>query len=149
MDDMLVSCAELAGRPAMPKGSRRYGLAALRGFLAARRKQARFRFDLKRMATDNPYLICYSKQSAEAANTVLTVVNLDPFHVQSGWVDLNLSELGLNDHESFQVHDQLTDQRYLWQGPRNYVELSPAAIPAHIFRVLRKIRSEKDFDYYL
>lgn len=99
--------------------------------------------------TDNPYLICYSKQSVEAANTVLTVVNLDPFHVQSGWVDLNLSELGLNDHESFQVHDQLTDQRYLWQGPRNYVELSPAAIPAHIFRVLRKIRSEKDFDYYL
>lgn len=57
MDDMLVSCAELTGRPAMPKGSRRYGLAALRGFLAARRKQARFRFDLKRMATDNPYLI--------------------------------------------------------------------------------------------
>jgi starch synthase (maltosyl-transferring) len=36
----------------------------------------------------------------------------------------------------------------LWQGARNYIELDPGKIPAHIFRVLRKVRSEKDFDYY-
>lgn len=57
MNDMLVSCAELAARPAMSKEPWRYSLAALRGLLAARRKQARFRFDLKRMATDSPHLI--------------------------------------------------------------------------------------------
>jgi starch synthase (maltosyl-transferring) len=99
--------------------------------------------------TDNPYLICYSKKSADGANTVLMVVNLDPFHVQAGWVDLDLEKLGLNSREPFQLHDQLADTRYLWQGSRNYVELSPLKIPAHVFRVLRRVRSEKDFDYYL
>jgi starch synthase (maltosyl-transferring) len=79
---------------------------------------------------------------------VLTVVNLDPFHTQMGWVDLDLERLHVRAGESFQVHDQLTGARYLWQGSRNYVELSPQAIPAHIFRVLRRVRSEKDFDYY-
>jgi starch synthase (maltosyl-transferring) len=99
--------------------------------------------------TDNPYLICYSKKSVDGVNTVLVVVNLDPFHVQAGWVDLDIQQLGLNPREPFQLHDQLTDTRYLWQGSRNYVELSPTKIPAHIFRVLRRVRSEKDFDYYL
>ncbi|UCI29182.1 DUF1127 domain-containing protein [Mesorhizobium sp. B2-8-5] len=39
------------------KGRRRYSLSALRSLLAERRKQAYFRFGLKRMATDNPHLI--------------------------------------------------------------------------------------------
>jgi starch synthase (maltosyl-transferring) len=100
-------------------------------------------------ATDNPYLICYSKRSMDGANTVLVVVNLDPFHVQAGWVDLDLEKLGLTEREPFQVFDQLTDRRYLWQGARNYVELSPDNVPAHVLRVLRRVRSERDFDYYL
>lgn len=98
--------------------------------------------------TDNPYLIAYSKSSVDGGNSVLTVVNLDFFHTQAGWITLDLDRLRLRPEESFQVHDLLTDARYLWQGLRNFVELSPAAIPAHIFRVLRKVRSEKDFDYY-
>jgi starch synthase (maltosyl-transferring) len=99
--------------------------------------------------TDNPYLIAYSKSTADGSNLVLTVVNLDSFHTQAGWVNLDLDRLKQRAEESFQVFDQLTGTRYLWQGPRNYVELSPEKIPAHLFRVLRKVRSEKDFDYYL
>ena len=98
--------------------------------------------------TDNPYLIAYSKLSRDRSNTVLMVVNLDPFHVQTGWVDLNLERLQVRPDETFQVHDQLTGARYLWQGPRSFVELSPDKIPAHIFRVLHRVRSEKDFDYF-
>jgi starch synthase (maltosyl-transferring) len=99
-------------------------------------------------ATDNPYLIAYSKSSTDGGNAVLTVVNLDFFHRQSGWVQLDMDALRLRSDESFQVLDELTGARYLWQGARNYVELDPGRIPAHIFRVLRKVRSEKDFDYY-
>ena len=98
--------------------------------------------------TDNPYLIAYSKTSDDGSSAVLTVVNLDSFHTQSGWVSLSLDRLRLYASETFQVHDLLTGARYLWQGSRNYIELSPAKIPAHIFRVLRRVRSEKDFDYY-
>ena len=99
--------------------------------------------------TDNPYLIAYSKSSIDGGNIVLTVVNLDSFHIQSSWIYLDLDRLRLRPDESFQVLDHLTGMTYLWQGSRNYVELSPAKIPAHIFRILRKVRSERDFDYYL
>jgi starch synthase (maltosyl-transferring) len=98
--------------------------------------------------TDNPYLIAYSKSSRDGANLVLTVVNLDPFHTQSGWVDLDLGRLRIGPSETFQVYDQFTGRRFLWQGPRNYIELAPEPMPAHIFRVLRRVRSERDFDYY-
>jgi starch synthase (maltosyl-transferring) len=104
--------------------------------------------DLVFHPTDNPYFIAYSKSSRDGNNLVLTVVNLDSFHTQAGWVTLDLDRLKLRADESFQVFDQLTGLRYLWQGSRNYVELAPDRIPAHIFRVLRKVRSEKDFDYY-
>jgi starch synthase (maltosyl-transferring) len=106
-------------------------------------------YDLVFHPTDNPYLIAYSKSSRDGGNFVLTVVNLDSFHTQAGWVTLNLDRLKLLPDEGFQVFDQLTGLRYLWQGARNYVELSPDRIPAHLFRVLRKVRSERDFDYYL
>ncbi len=45
--------------------------------------------------TDNPYLIAYSKTSREGNNAILTVVNLDYFHRQSGWVTLDLERLHL------------------------------------------------------
>ena len=57
MNDILAPCASLAARPAEIKGSRRYSLAALRNLIAERRKQAHFRFELKRIVTDNPHLI--------------------------------------------------------------------------------------------
>jgi starch synthase (maltosyl-transferring) len=104
--------------------------------------------DLFFHATDNPYLIAYSKSNRDASNFILTVVNLDFFHTQSGWITLDLDRLQLRPDETFQVLDALTGHRYLWQGARNFVELVPGRMPAHLFRVLRRVRSEKDFDYY-
>ena len=54
----------------------------------------------------------------------------------------------LADHE-FQVHDLLGEGQYMWHGSRNYVELTPESLPAHILRVRRLVRTERDFDYYL
>jgi starch synthase (maltosyl-transferring) len=39
--------------------------------------------------------------------------------------------------------------RYLWQGPSAYVELDPQSLPAHVFVLRRRVRTERDFDYYL
>jgi starch synthase (maltosyl-transferring) len=63
------------------------------------------------------------------------VVNLDPVNRQMGWVDVALKEFRLAAEESYEVYDLLTDKKYIWQGSRNYVELNPAVLPAHIFRV--------------
>ena len=98
---------------------------------------------------DNDQLIAYSKSRADWQDVVLVVVNLDPHHAHSGWCrPATSSELGSTTHQPFQVHDLLTE-RYLWQGARNFVELRPADLPAHIFRVRRRLRTEHDFDYYL
>jgi starch synthase (maltosyl-transferring) len=86
--------------------------------------------------TDNPALICYSKRTADGSNTILVVVNLDPFVVQTGWVSLDLGVLGLAPGDTFEVYDLLADHSYRWQGSRNYVALRPAEAPAHLFRVL-------------
>jgi starch synthase (maltosyl-transferring) len=97
---------------------------------------------------DNEQLICYSKYTADYSNVILTVVNLDPHHTHSGWLQLTLSELGLEADQPFQAHDLLSEARYLWHSPANFVELNPQVMPAHIFRIRKKVRSEHDFDYF-
>jgi starch synthase (maltosyl-transferring) len=98
---------------------------------------------------DNDQLIAYLKMDASCGNVILTVVNLDPQSAQSGWVELDVEELDFPSEQPYQVHDLLSDQRYIWRGRRNYVLLEPQRAPAHVFRLRRRVRSEKDFDYYL
>jgi starch synthase (maltosyl-transferring) len=98
---------------------------------------------------ENTQLIAYSKTTEDLANIILVVVNLDPHYTQSGWLDLPLDYFGLDPHQAFQAHDLITDSRHLWQGARNYVELNPHSMPAHILRIRRRVRSERDFDYFM
>jgi starch synthase (maltosyl-transferring) len=97
--------------------------------------------------TDNDTIICYSKRSG--SDVLLMVVSLDHHHVQSGWLDLDLGHLGLEDGERFMVHDLLTDRRYQWDGTRNFVQLDPGGIPAHVFAVRGHSRTEEGFDYFV
>jgi len=98
---------------------------------------------------DNEQLICYSKRTDDLSNVILVVVNLDTHHIQSGWVEFPLEELDIDSRKPYQMHDLLSGARYLWQGSRNYVELNPQTLPAHIFRMRRRVHTERDFDYYM
>jgi starch synthase (maltosyl-transferring) len=98
---------------------------------------------------ENDQLIAYLKTDVGSSNVILTVVNLDPHHPQSGWVDLDVGALKFDADQPYQVHDLLSDQRYVWRGRYNYVLLDPQRAPAHVFRLRRRVRSERDFDYYL
>jgi starch synthase (maltosyl-transferring) len=84
---------------------------------------------------DNAQLIAYSKVCEDPKDMILVVANLDPHRRQAGWVNLGLDALHLGSEESFQVHDLLTDAHYVWHGPRNFVDLNPAMLPAHVFKV--------------
>ncbi len=99
--------------------------------------------------TSNEQLIAYSKSTEDLSNVMLMVVNLDPHHTQSGWVELPLQDLGIDPHQPYEVHDLLTDARYFWSGTHNYVELNPHALPAHLFSLRRRVRTEQDYDYYM
>ena len=127
-------------------------LAGLIGRInVARRENPALQRDdgLRFVPVDNDDLIAYTKVDPDGANVVLTVVNLDPHHVQSGWVTLDLADLGISAERTYQVHDLLTDARYLWTGARNFVMLDPARVPAHVFRLRHHVRTEHDFDYFL
>ena len=97
--------------------------------------------------TDNDQVICYAKSSPDSSNVIVTVVNLDPYHTQSAWIQFPFHEYGID--STYQMHDLIGDARYLWQEVSNFVILDPHACPAHIFRVRRKVKTERDFDYYL
>jgi starch synthase (maltosyl-transferring) len=83
---------------------------------------------------DNDQILCYSKSTADGANTILAIVNLDAKNEQACFLELNLTELNLADGASFEVEDLLTGVKYQWNGTRNYVAIRPG-VPAHIFRV--------------
>jgi starch synthase (maltosyl-transferring) len=98
---------------------------------------------------DNDTIIGYSKCTEDLSELILVVVNLDPYYRQAGWIDLPLEALGLDPYLPYQVHDLLSDARYLWHGARNYVELDPNTAPAHIFRLRHRVHTEHDFDYFM
>ena len=98
---------------------------------------------------DNEELIAYSKRTEDRSNVVLVVVNLNPRLTQEGWLQLDVDALGLDQDQSFQVYDMLTEARHLWRGPRNFVRLDPAVVPAHVFRIRGKVRTEHDFEYFM
>jgi starch synthase (maltosyl-transferring) len=97
---------------------------------------------------DNDRLIAYSKHTDDGRNIVLTIVNTDPHYAQSGFVDFQIHQFGIDPNRSYQVQDVLGGGFYHWHGWRNYVQLSPA-MPAHIFVVRRHERTEHDFDYFM
>ena len=109
-------------------------------------------WSLRFFAVDNEQLICYAKTSVDLDhlmdNIVVVVVNLDPWHTQSGWVDIDLAALDMEEDSTYQMHDLLTDARYLWHGRRNFVQLDPARTPAHVLRLRRRVKSEQAFDYF-
>ncbi len=97
-------------------------------------------------AVDNALILAYTKRPSGGGASILTVVNLDPHHVQSGWVDLDPDTVGISGNEAFQVHDLLGGGHYFWEGTRNFVQLDPHVSPAQIFQVVTQGRSERDFD---
>ena len=92
---------------------------------------------------DNDAVIFYGKMTAARDNIILVMVNLDPHRKQHSFVDVPIDQFGSIDGEVYQVHDLLSDARYIWRGHRNYVELDPEIQPAHVFRVRRWIEGDR------
>jgi starch synthase (maltosyl-transferring) len=106
-------------------------------------------WNLEFYETDNDNLMCYGKTTEDGENSLIVVVNLDPFHTQSGWVKIPVGDLGLKAREPYLVHDLIGDDKYIWEGESNFVEINPQVMPGNIFRVRKKLKRETDFDYFL
>ena len=85
---------------------------------------------------DNDALIAYSKTDPATGDTVITVVNLDPYNAQQGTLWLTMPELGMDWADRFTAHDEVTGETWDW-GQANYVRLEPWRDVAHIVHVWR------------
>jgi starch synthase (maltosyl-transferring) len=99
--------------------------------------------------TDSDNVLFFSKVSSDRKNMVLVAVNLDPFRVQTAKLRIPLEDFGIEPGKSYLVHDLLSEDKFIWQGEWNSVELDPEVAPARIFRIRTWLRREADFDYYL
>jgi starch synthase (maltosyl-transferring) len=82
---------------------------------------------------DNDKVLFYGKSLGD--QHIMVIVNLDPFKTRDSFVYVPVNKFGLKESDEYQVHDLLTDRRYLWRGSKNYVELDPKAEPAHVLLV--------------
>jgi starch synthase (maltosyl-transferring) len=99
--------------------------------------------------SENEKHLLYTKTTEDLENILLIVVNLDPYHKQSGRIRVPLKELGIAPTRPYLVHDLISEDKYVWFGEWNHVELDPHVMPAHIFRVHRRMSREQDFDYFM
>jgi starch synthase (maltosyl-transferring) len=98
---------------------------------------------------DKEEILCFSKYTDDFSNIIFVAANLDPHHTHSTWVRLPFEEMGLEKERSFQMHDLVSDARYLWHADYNYLEIDPEAVPVQVFRIRRRMRTENDFDYFM
>jgi len=88
---------------------------------------------------DNEQILAFSKKvtvAGDADDRVLVVVNLDPHAVREATLTIDMTALGFDPGDTFEVHDELSDNTWTW-GEQNYVRLDPFGEPAHVF-VVRK-----------
>jgi starch synthase (maltosyl-transferring) len=96
--------------------------------------------NLQFCSIENEHIIAWCKHDPATGDTLLMVVNLDPYYAQSGFVQVPIALIDVQPGQRYQAHDLLTGNTYNWDKEWSYVELNPLALPCHMF-TLKKITS--------
>ncbi|HEU0164071.1 MAG TPA: maltotransferase domain-containing protein, partial [Thermomicrobiales bacterium] len=89
--------------------------------------------NLRFQQADDDNILSYSKSSADGEDTVLVVLNLDPFQAHGTTVSLPDELFASDDNAQIQVHDLLSGEPLLWTGRRQYLHLDPHDNPVMFF----------------
>jgi starch synthase (maltosyl-transferring) len=81
-------------------------------------------------------VLAYAKRTADASNTVIIAVNLDPHAVHESDVDLPLGEFGLTTDALFSLEEAFTRRVVTCRGTRLRLRLDPETDPTMMFRLL-------------
>jgi len=101
-----------------------------------RRHPAATRLDTTRFhLVEDGSVLAWSRHDPDTGDRVLIVALVEADRVVETMVHLDLGALGLPDGASFDVVDELTDERWTWHGWHNFVRLDPAERVAHAFRI--------------
>jgi starch synthase (maltosyl-transferring) len=93
--------------------------------------------NLRFVACADPAILAYLKISADLTNTVIVIVNLDPFAVHEADLELPLAALGIAPERAFLLEDAFTRTVATCRGAQQRFRLAPDINPALIFRLLR------------
>lgn len=104
--------------------------------------------NLRFYQADNDHVLFYGKRTFDGSNNLFMAVNMNPFQAQTADLHFPTQELGIREDETYQLHELLTDTRYLVKGPVYTIHLNPQEEPAAIFAVRRWTRREQQFDYF-
>jgi len=97
--------------------------------------------------TDSEDVLFFGK--LDGRNSVLVAVNLDPFRVIKAKLRIPLGLFGIDQGQSYLIHELLSEEMSISQGEWNSVSLDPQSAPARVYRIRPWLRREADFDYYL
>ncbi|SFB06115.1 starch synthase (maltosyl-transferring) [Nocardioides alpinus] len=87
--------------------------------------------------SDDDQVLVFSKRGGDSGeDVVLVVINLDPHGTRETMIHLDMPALGLDWHDSFVAHDEITGADWSW-SQHDYVRLDPGWEPAHIISVRR------------
>ncbi len=104
--------------------------------------------NLRFYAADSPHVLFYGKMTPSRDNVVLVAVNLDPFAAHEARLSIPMDAIGIAPDETYELHELMSDRRQLVRGPVHTVTLDPGTEPAHVYRVGRWRRRERDFQYF-
>jgi starch synthase (maltosyl-transferring) len=97
--------------------------------------------------TDSEDVLFFGK--LDGRNSVLVAVNLDPFRVIEAKLRIPLELFGIEQGQSYLIHELLSEEMSISQGEWNSARLDPQSAPARVYRIRPWLRREADFDYFL
>lgn len=117
------------------KTNRMTDIISLLNRIRKENKALHYTWNIQFCAVDNPNLLAFYKSTHDDANKLLVVVNLDAQQTHSGYVQLPLQRLGVQGYVNLKLHDLITNEHYTWTQEWNFVQLNPAKMPFHIFKL--------------
>jgi starch synthase (maltosyl-transferring) len=94
--------------------------------------------NLRFLNCEDPNILAYAKISADGANVVIVVVNIDPHGAHEDVVELPLSEFGISADSTYLLEEAFTGRAVVCRGSHQRFHLDPTANPAAIFRLQRQ-----------
>lgn len=86
--------------------------------------------------TDNDQILAWFKWTGDFDQSIIIVVNLDPWNTQESLIHLPLEKLDLSPDSPYQVLDLMFDEVYQWRGSSNFLSLPPRSKPLHILKLV-------------
>jgi starch synthase (maltosyl-transferring) len=86
---------------------------------------------------DDPNMLCYGKSTADGADNIVVVVNLDPHAPHETMFHLPIQDFGIGPDEPYEVDELITGDAFTWTGGSHHLYLDPTWNPALIYSIKR------------